>query len=74
MYIPAPYGTPWQYCSYSRFNTPLSEITFCFHTAWADLRHLSLDKSSIPHHVKVETLQPIFMGYGRLSIFVSWVV
>ena len=42
MYIPAPYGTPWQYCSYSRFNTPLSEITFCFHTAWTQMRHSRL--------------------------------
>jgi hypothetical protein len=37
MYIPAAYGTPWQYCSYSRFNAPLSKITFCFHIASAVL-------------------------------------
>jgi len=40
MYMPAAYGTPWQYCSYSRFNTPLLIITFCFHTAWVDSRRL----------------------------------
>jgi len=38
MYMLAGYATPWQYCSSSRFNSPLLKITFCFHTASAELR------------------------------------
>ena len=32
MYMPAGYATLWQYCSSSRFNSPLLKNTFCFHT------------------------------------------
>jgi hypothetical protein len=38
MYMPAGYATLWQYCSSSRFNSPLLKNTFCFHTASAVLR------------------------------------
>ena len=42
MYMPAAYGTPWQYYSNSRFNTPLLKITFCFYTASAKRRHSTI--------------------------------
>ena len=38
MYMPAGYATLWQYCSSSRFNSPLLKNTFCFHTASARSR------------------------------------
>jgi hypothetical protein len=37
IYMLAAFGAAWQYCSYRRINLPLLKITFCFHTASAEL-------------------------------------
>ena len=51
MYMPAAYGTPWQYCSYSRFYTPLLKITFCFYIASAGSRRVSAEFCPLRYHL-----------------------